>query len=223
MAIGNVGFTNSQDPLVKNLIQDPMMHYKLSVGELGPDNPAPASESIGRVTIHELMNYLSMKRRAIENCEDVVFHSIDLHFVKAGSFIAAESGKTTVYTEKSPQCQRKIEQLQRQRELNLRGTENNEDQDEKLAKTNKKGKKDKKVRSAINTIQNMIEFYKSKLRSDPQNPYYKYKIQQLKTKLSNLKMTEMQSKITNISSKLSKQSEDFLSSLVNGEILDATA
>jgi hypothetical protein len=48
MAIQNIRPLN-------NLIENPTIHYKLSVGELGPDNPAKASDSIGRVTVHELV------------------------------------------------------------------------------------------------------------------------------------------------------------------------
>ncbi len=212
---------------VDNLIQNPTMHYKLSVGELGPDNPAKASDSIGRVTIHELVNYLSMKRRAIENGEHVIFHSIEIHLTKAGSFIAAESGKTTVFTEKDKKKE-KITDIQGKNDKDSDKNSINDldnDKDGKEGKKIGKKKNDKnKINRAITNLENMLSFYKEKLQTDPQNQFYKMKVQELKGKLLALKLSKLQREMTNMTTSLVKTNIDnYASNLSNGEIIDAIA
>lgn len=208
-------------PKAYNLIENPTLHYKLSVGELGPDNPAKASNSIGRVVIHELMNYLSMKRRAIDNGEEVVAYSIEIHFTKAGSFIAADSGKTTVVTAKVEKEDKNADSDKSGKLKNKKDKENNKI-DSKNNKNDKK--KSSKIDKALKTLEHMLSFYKEKLRSDPNNVFYQSKITEIKTKILSLKMRKIQEEMSKRAFSIVKGNMgNMVSDLVDGEILDEIA
>jgi uncharacterized protein (DUF697 family) len=206
-----------------NLIENPILHYGLSVGEVGPDNPSKASNSIGRVVIHELMNYLSMKRRAIDNGEEVIAYSIEIHLTKAGSFIAADSGKTTVVTAKVKK-ETNNDVNDDKSEISKDKENKSNEEIEKDKKTNKEKNKSNKIGKILVTLEHILSFYKEKLKSDPDNPFYQSKISELKSKILNLKMRKIQEEMSKRAFSMVKgNSKNILSCLVNGEILDEIA
>ncbi len=208
-------------PKTYNFIENPTLRYKLSVGEVGPDNPAKASNSIGRVVIHELMNYLSMKRRAIDNGQEVVAYSIEIHFTKAGSFIAADSGKTTVVTAEVEKGNGDKNDNKTAKLQNKKDKEN-----DKIDKKNRKNDKNKtnKIDRALKTLEYILSFYKEKLRLEPNNAFYQSKITEIKTKILSLRMRKIQEEMSKRAFSIVKgNAGNIVSALVDGEILNEIA
>lgn len=76
------------------VITDPVLYYKLDLGEPGIATPARASESTLRVTSHELENLARFKSEALREGGYVVYSNISLNRQFKGSFLATVSGRT---------------------------------------------------------------------------------------------------------------------------------
>ncbi|MBW2123413.1 MAG: hypothetical protein JRH07_16445 [Deltaproteobacteria bacterium] len=75
-------------------LDNPMLRYRLDLGEPGIAAPARASQSIARVGSHELGNVLRFKRKAAREGGVVVYQSIKLNLSQRGPFLAAVSGRS---------------------------------------------------------------------------------------------------------------------------------
>lgn len=71
---------------------NPMLRYRLDLGEPGIAAPARASQSVARVASHELRNILRFKREAAREAGIVVYQGIKLNLSQRGPFLAAVSG-----------------------------------------------------------------------------------------------------------------------------------
>ncbi|ONN27196.1 hypothetical protein XJ44_05275 [Thermosipho affectus] len=78
-------------------ISNPMLGYKLDLGEPGLSHGAPASRSVLRVLNQELSNYFAFKRKAEKEGGYIISGGIYLDIRKRGSFLAAVAGKTKVW------------------------------------------------------------------------------------------------------------------------------
>jgi len=73
-------------------LSNPMLRYKLDLGEPGLAAPSPATQSVLRVTGHELQNIHRFKAEAAREGGVVVYHGIKLDLRHRGSYLAAVAG-----------------------------------------------------------------------------------------------------------------------------------
>jgi hypothetical protein len=73
-------------------LSNPMLRYKLDLGEPGIPAPSPASHSVVRVVGHELGNIHRFKAEAARDGGIVVYHGIKLNLTQKGPFLAAIGG-----------------------------------------------------------------------------------------------------------------------------------
>ncbi len=78
------------------VIADPVLYYKLDLGEPGIATPARAHESTLRVASHELENLMRFRNEALREGGYVIYSNIHLDREFKGSFLATVSGKTEV-------------------------------------------------------------------------------------------------------------------------------
>lgn len=71
-----------------------MLYYKLDPGEIGLASPARASESILRVSAHEIANIRRFEAEAALKGGIVVYKNVSLDIAFEGSFLAARAGKS---------------------------------------------------------------------------------------------------------------------------------
>ncbi|MCD6362401.1 MAG: hypothetical protein J7M13_00120 [Synergistetes bacterium] len=79
---------------VDSVIRNPTLYYKLDPGEMGIAAPAKASESVLRVTAHELGNIHRFEAEAAMEGGIVIYENISLDLAFEGSFLAARAGKS---------------------------------------------------------------------------------------------------------------------------------
>ncbi len=79
---------------VDSVIRNPTLYYKLDPGEMGIAAPAKASESVLRVTAHELGNIHRFEAKAAMEGGIVIYENISLDLAFEGSFLAARAGKS---------------------------------------------------------------------------------------------------------------------------------
>ncbi|RLB83036.1 MAG: hypothetical protein DRH17_03800 [Deltaproteobacteria bacterium] len=73
-------------------LSNPMLHYRLDLGEPGVATPSRASQSIMRVTAHELQNIQRFKAEAAREGGIVVYHGVKLNLSYEGAYLAAIGG-----------------------------------------------------------------------------------------------------------------------------------
>jgi hypothetical protein len=71
---------------------NPVLHYRLDLGEPGIPAPSRASQSIIRVASHELQNVRRFERKAVREGGIVVHRGIRLSLSHRGSYLAAIGG-----------------------------------------------------------------------------------------------------------------------------------
>lgn len=75
-------------------IENPTLYYRLDPGEMGLASPAKASESILRVSAHEVANVRRFEAEAALKGGIVVYKDVSLDLAFEGSFLAARAGKS---------------------------------------------------------------------------------------------------------------------------------
>lgn len=75
-------------------LENPTLYYKLDPGEMGLAVPAKASESILRVTAHEIANIRRFEAEAALEGGVVIYKKVSLDLAFEGSFLAARAGKS---------------------------------------------------------------------------------------------------------------------------------
>ncbi|MCS7233175.1 MAG: hypothetical protein N3C62_04375 [Synergistetes bacterium] len=81
---------------IDSFIENPILYYRLDPGEMGLAIPARASESILRVSSHEVANIRRFEAEAAQREGVVIYKNVSLDLAFEGSFLAARAGKSEV-------------------------------------------------------------------------------------------------------------------------------